>query len=105
MFHIGIDIGSTFTDCVLVGADADGQVTAYRTAKTLSTSLAFARASSRRTWRPLATSGRCPSFTLLAPAATRAATGEAQNGSKAPGPIGTVADSTPGFSAPAHTRC
>ena len=37
MFHIGIDIGGTFTDCVLIGADADGQVTAYRTAKTLST--------------------------------------------------------------------
>src|SRR2546421_10743836 len=37
MFHIGIDIGGAFTDCVLVGADADGQVTAYRTAKTLST--------------------------------------------------------------------
>lgn len=37
MFHIGIDIGGTFTDCVLIGADADGQVTAYRTAKALST--------------------------------------------------------------------
>src|SRR5690242_6782945 len=37
MFHIGIDIGGTFTDCVLIGADASGQVTAYRTAKALST--------------------------------------------------------------------
>jgi N-methylhydantoinase A len=37
MFHVGIDIGGTFTDCVLIGADTDGQVTAYRTAKTLST--------------------------------------------------------------------
>src|SRR5262249_47374426 len=37
MFHIGVDIGGTFTDCVLIGADTDGQVTAYRTAKTLST--------------------------------------------------------------------
>ena len=30
---LGVDIGGTFTDCVLIGADADGQVTAYRTAK------------------------------------------------------------------------
>ena len=37
MFHIGIDIGGTFTDCVLIGADASGQVTAYRTEKTLFT--------------------------------------------------------------------
>jgi N-methylhydantoinase A len=37
MFHIGIDIGGTFTDCVLIGTDAAGRVTAYRTAKTLST--------------------------------------------------------------------
>jgi methylmalonyl-CoA mutase N-terminal domain/subunit len=37
MFHIGIDIGGTFTDCVLIGADPDGQVTAYRTAKALAT--------------------------------------------------------------------
>jgi len=33
MFHIGIDIGGTFTDCVLIGSDA----TTYRTAKVLST--------------------------------------------------------------------
>jgi N-methylhydantoinase A len=31
MFHIGIDIGGTFTDCVLIGEDV------YRTAKALST--------------------------------------------------------------------
>jgi len=37
MFHIGIDIGGTFTDCVLIGADTDGRVTTYRTAKALST--------------------------------------------------------------------
>src|SRR5258708_22735036 len=36
-FHIGIDIGGTFTDCVLIGkGPADGAVT-YRTAKALST--------------------------------------------------------------------
>jgi N-methylhydantoinase A len=33
MFHIGIDIGGTFTDCVLIGSDA----ATYRTAKVLST--------------------------------------------------------------------
>ena len=37
MFHIGIDIGGTFTDCVLIGVGPDGQVTMYRTAKVLST--------------------------------------------------------------------
>jgi N-methylhydantoinase A len=37
MFHIGIDIGGTFTDCVLIGADVAGRVTTYRTAKALST--------------------------------------------------------------------
>ena len=36
MFHIGVDIGGTFTDCVLVGEDTGGAVT-YSTAKTLST--------------------------------------------------------------------
>jgi N-methylhydantoinase A len=37
VFHIGIDIGGTFTDCVLIGGDtADGTVT-YKTAKALST--------------------------------------------------------------------
>ena len=36
MFHIGVDIGGTFTDCVLVGEGTDGAVT-YGTAKTLST--------------------------------------------------------------------
>ena len=37
MFHIGIDIGGTFTDCVLIGTDTHGRVTTYRTAKALST--------------------------------------------------------------------
>src|SRR5215475_2175042 len=37
MFYIGIDIGGTFTDCVLIGADEAGHVTTYRTAKALST--------------------------------------------------------------------
>ncbi|HEX5293217.1 MAG TPA: hydantoinase/oxoprolinase N-terminal domain-containing protein, partial [Streptosporangiaceae bacterium] len=37
MFYIGIDIGGTFTDCVLIGADGAGHVTTYRTAKALST--------------------------------------------------------------------
>src|SRR5690348_7722277 len=37
MFYIGIDIGGTFTDCVLIGADENGHVTTYRTAKALST--------------------------------------------------------------------
>ena len=36
MFHIGVDIGGTFTDCVLVGEGTGGAVT-YGTAKTLST--------------------------------------------------------------------
>ena len=27
MFHIGVDIGGTFTDCVLVGEGTDGAVT------------------------------------------------------------------------------
>jgi N-methylhydantoinase A len=34
MFHIGIDIGGTFTDCVLIGTDGG---TTYATAKALST--------------------------------------------------------------------
>lgn len=37
MFHIGIDIGGTFTDCVLIGDPADGGTETYRTAKALST--------------------------------------------------------------------
>ena len=37
MFHIGIDIGGTFTDCVLIGADAADGGTTYGTAKALST--------------------------------------------------------------------
>ena len=36
MYYIGVDIGGTFTDCVLVGIRADGTAT-YRTAKALST--------------------------------------------------------------------
>src|SRR6202021_3625274 len=36
VFHIGVDIGGTFTDCVLVGEGSDGAVT-YAAAKTLST--------------------------------------------------------------------
>jgi len=36
VFHIGVDIGGTFTDCVLVGEGTDGGVT-YSTAKALST--------------------------------------------------------------------
>jgi len=36
VFHIGVDIGGTFTDCVLVGEGTDEAVT-YGTAKTLST--------------------------------------------------------------------
>ncbi|HEV2254849.1 MAG TPA: hydantoinase/oxoprolinase family protein [Streptosporangiaceae bacterium] len=36
MFHIGVDIGGTFTDCVLVGEGTDGGAT-YSTAKALST--------------------------------------------------------------------
>ena len=36
MFHIGVDIGGTFTDCVLVGDSTEGVAT-YSTAKTLST--------------------------------------------------------------------
>ncbi|HEX8006410.1 MAG TPA: hydantoinase/oxoprolinase family protein [Trebonia sp.] len=37
MFHIGVDIGGTFTDCVLIGADAANGITRYGTAKALST--------------------------------------------------------------------
>jgi N-methylhydantoinase A len=36
VFHIGVDIGGTFTDCVLVGEGTDGAAT-YGAAKTLST--------------------------------------------------------------------
>jgi N-methylhydantoinase A len=36
VFHIGVDIGGTFTDCVLVGDSTEGIAT-YSTAKTLST--------------------------------------------------------------------
>jgi N-methylhydantoinase A len=36
-FHIGIDIGGTFTDCVLIGAGPAGGTATYRTAKALST--------------------------------------------------------------------
>ncbi|HJZ27684.1 MAG TPA: hydantoinase/oxoprolinase family protein, partial [Streptosporangiaceae bacterium] len=36
MFHIGVDIGGTFTDCVLVGDSTEGVAT-YSTAKALST--------------------------------------------------------------------
>src|SRR5580692_5489871 len=36
VFHIGVDIGGTFTDCVLVGEGTDGAAT-YAAAKTLST--------------------------------------------------------------------
>jgi N-methylhydantoinase A len=37
VFHVGIDIGGTFTDCVLIGDPADGGTVTYRTAKALST--------------------------------------------------------------------
>lgn len=37
MFHIGIDIGGTFTDCVLIDEAAPGAAATYRTAKVLST--------------------------------------------------------------------
>ena len=37
MFHIGIDIGGTFTDCVLIGETTDGDAMTYGTAKALST--------------------------------------------------------------------
>ena len=37
MFHIGIDIGGTFTDCVLIDEAAPGAAVTYRTAKVLST--------------------------------------------------------------------
>ena len=37
MFQIGVDIGGTFTDCVLVGHPATDGTAAYRTAKALST--------------------------------------------------------------------
>ena len=36
-FHIGIDIGGTFTDCVLIGDPAGDGTATYRTAKALST--------------------------------------------------------------------
>ena len=36
MFHIGIDIGGTFTDCVLIGENGNGRAP-YRAAKVLST--------------------------------------------------------------------
>lgn len=36
-FHIGIDIGGTFTDCVLIGEGPAGGTVTYRTAKALST--------------------------------------------------------------------
>src|SRR5690348_6412701 len=37
VFQIGVDIGGTFTDCVLIGAATDGDAFTYGTAKTLST--------------------------------------------------------------------
>src|SRR6185369_1736181 len=37
VFQIGVDIGGTFTDCVLVGHPATDGTAAYRTAKALST--------------------------------------------------------------------
>ena len=37
MFQIGVDIGGTFTDCVLVGDPATDGTATYRTAKALST--------------------------------------------------------------------
>src|SRR5690348_18130345 len=37
MFQIGVDIGGTFTDCVLVGHPATDGTATYRTAKALST--------------------------------------------------------------------
>ena len=37
MFHIGIDIGGTFTDCVLIDEAVPGAAVTYRTAKVLST--------------------------------------------------------------------
>ena len=37
MFQIGVDIGGTFTDCVLVGHPATDDAATYRTAKALST--------------------------------------------------------------------
>jgi N-methylhydantoinase A len=37
VFQIGIDIGGTFTDCVLIGDPAADGTAAYRTAKALST--------------------------------------------------------------------
>src|SRR5262245_8850617 len=37
MFHIGIDIGGTFTDCVLIGQDGSAGAGAYSAAKVLST--------------------------------------------------------------------
>jgi hypothetical protein len=37
VFHVGIDIGGTFTDCVLIGDPAEAGIATYRTAKALST--------------------------------------------------------------------
>jgi hypothetical protein len=37
LIHVGIDIGGTFTDCVLIGDPAEGGTATYRTAKALST--------------------------------------------------------------------
>jgi N-methylhydantoinase A len=37
MFHIGIDIGGTFTDCVLIGEDGTAGAVGYSAAKVLST--------------------------------------------------------------------
>jgi N-methylhydantoinase A len=37
MYHIGVDIGGTFTDCVLIGTDEAGVAGAYASAKALST--------------------------------------------------------------------
>jgi N-methylhydantoinase A len=37
MFHLGIDIGGTFTDCVLIGSNGEGGGTTYATTKALST--------------------------------------------------------------------
>ena len=37
VFHIGVDTGGTFTDCVLIGDPAADGTATYRTAKALST--------------------------------------------------------------------
>ena len=37
VFHVGIDIGGTFTDCVLIGDPAEGGTATFRMAKALST--------------------------------------------------------------------